>query len=363
MKKIFFTVTNDLSYDQRMHRICNTLASNGFDITLIGRKLKNSVQLEEKSFLQKRFKCFFNKGFPFYFEYNLRLFFYLLNNKMDGVCAIDLDTILPCLVISKLKNIERIYDAHEFFTEMKEVRTRAVVKNIWITIEKLSVPHFKNGYTVSKGLADLYSKKYKKKYVVIRNLPLLQPLVKKSSNEKYIFYGGAVNEARGFEYLLPAMKNIKHKLVIAGDGNFYEKAKSLVKENSIVEKVEFRGMVQPAELKSLAEKATLGISLVEKDGLSQYFSLPNKLFDYIHAALPQVTMNYPEYAHVNQQYNIAVLIDDLNTTTIAGVINSTLENNELLEALTQNCIKAREELNWQKEEQKLISFYKNIFVE
>jgi hypothetical protein len=35
---------------------------------------------------------------------------------MDGICAIDLDTITPCLAISKLKNIPRIYDAHEFFT-------------------------------------------------------------------------------------------------------------------------------------------------------------------------------------------------------------------------------------------------------
>jgi hypothetical protein len=33
----------------------------------------------------------------------------------------------------------------------------------------------------------------------------------------------------------------------------------------------------------------------------------------------------------------------------------------LLERLRQNCRKAREELNWQNEEEKLINFYQNIF--
>ena len=96
MKHIYFTVTNDLSYDQRMHRICHSLAANGYLVTLVGRRLKTSLPLPSKSFEQKRLSCFFNKGFLFYLEYNTRLFFYLLGKRMDTVCAIDLDTILPC---------------------------------------------------------------------------------------------------------------------------------------------------------------------------------------------------------------------------------------------------------------------------
>ena len=130
LKKIYFTVTNDLVYDQRMNRICSSLAKNaslpdgqGFDITLVGRRLKHSLPLREENYQQKRVRCRFNKGKLFYFEYNLRLFFFLLFKKMDGICAIDLDTISPCLAISKLKNIPRIYDAHEFFTGLIEVVT------------------------------------------------------------------------------------------------------------------------------------------------------------------------------------------------------------------------------------------------
>lgn len=206
MKQIYFTVTNDLTFDQRMNRICNSLAGTDFDVMLIGRRLKNSKPLQQKLFKQHRIRCFFNKGFLFYAEYNLRLFFFLLFKKMDGICAIDLDTILPCLFISKLKRIQRIYDAHEFFTEMKEVRTRPAVQKFWLAVEKFAVPKFQYGYTVSESLANEFKLRYKKNYITIRNMPVLQALTPVAIEEKYLFYQGAVNEGRAFEYLIPAME-------------------------------------------------------------------------------------------------------------------------------------------------------------
>ena len=41
--KIVFTVSNDLVSDQRMDRICSTLAKNGTNITLFGRLNKKSL--------------------------------------------------------------------------------------------------------------------------------------------------------------------------------------------------------------------------------------------------------------------------------------------------------------------------------
>src|SRR5690349_11491904 len=102
MKKIVFTVTNDLSYDQRMIRICTSLSANGFSVKLVGRKMPASVPLSSRSFEQVRLNCFFHKGKLFYAEYNLRLFFYLLTQQMNCICAIDLDTILPCYAVSYL---------------------------------------------------------------------------------------------------------------------------------------------------------------------------------------------------------------------------------------------------------------------
>src|ERR1700733_8099172 len=187
-KRLVFTVTNDLNYDQRMIRICGSLAAAGYRVTLVGRKMRDSPPLRNQSFAQKRLHCFFKRGKSFYAEYSIRLFFYLFFKRMDGICAIDLDTILPCYFISRLKHITRIYDAHELFTEMKEVVSRPQIYRFWKRIEKYTVPKFRNGYTVNQPIADEFNKMYHVDYAVIRNLPLLKPLSIPSKKEKYILY-------------------------------------------------------------------------------------------------------------------------------------------------------------------------------
>jgi len=72
-------------------------------------------------------------------------------------------------------------------------------------------------------------------------------------------------------------------------------------------------------------------------------------------------MCYPEYKKKNEQFEVAVLIDDLKPGTIAAAINKMLSDESLRQRLKENCLKAREELNWQQEEKKLLSFYQSIF--
>ena len=104
----------------------------------------------------------------------------------------------------------------------------------------------------------------------------------------------------------------------------------------------------------------MAINPFEKAGLNQYLSLSNKFFDYIHAGIPQVTMNYPEYRKINDQFKIAELLDDLSPEAIADAINKILNDEKLYLQLSQNCLAAKRELNWQKEKNKLLDFYKEL---
>jgi glycosyltransferase involved in cell wall biosynthesis len=361
LKRIYFTVTNDLSFDQRMQRICTSLVKAGFDVVLVGRKLKSSLPLRKKSYAQKRISCLFNKGFLFYAEFNLRLFFFLLRKKMDGVCAIDLDTILPCLLASKMKRIKRVYDGHEFFTEMKEVRTRPFVKRIWLFIERVCIPQYKLGYTVSDGLAEAFHSRYHRRFVVVRNLPVLVEWTPVEKKENFLLYQGAVNEGRGFEVLIPALRDVEMNLVVCGDGNFMARLKRLIRKYRVKEKVELMGMLRPEHLYPIAQKATIGIGLAEKEGINQYLALPNKFLDYMHAGLPQLAMAYPEYKKINDVYKVAVLIEELTPKTVAAAINRLISDQALLQELHSNCMKAREVLCWQNEEKILVDYYHQIF--
>src|SRR5690606_35430236 len=174
--KISFTVTNDLIFDQRMNRICETLQNAGFNCVLIGRKKKQSKKLLQKNFEQVRLHCFFQKGKLFYLEYNLRLFWYLLWLKTDVFCAIDLDTMLPNYFVAKIRKKPLVYDAHEYFTEMEEVVVRPAIKKVWKFIEKNTVPAVKAAYTVSNGYKQLFEKEYNIPFEIIRNATILEPL-------------------------------------------------------------------------------------------------------------------------------------------------------------------------------------------
>lgn len=171
MKAICLTVTNDLTYDQRMHRIAGSLAAHGYAVTLVGRRLPHSVDLDERPFRQHRLRCFWNKGFLFYAEYNLRLFFYLMRASWDAVGVVDLDTLPAGTLAALLKRKARVFDAHEYFTEVPEVTGRPFVKAFWNGVARIFLPFYRYAYTVGPGLADRFSAAYGIPFQVVRNVP------------------------------------------------------------------------------------------------------------------------------------------------------------------------------------------------
>ncbi len=344
-----------------MIRICTSLVRWGLNVTLVGKCFHTSALLQQQPYNQKRIYCRFKKGKRSYIEFNLKLFRFLLFTRAQCYCAIDLDTIMPVLLTSKLKKTARVYDAHELFTEMKEVITRPLVKKAWDTLERLAVPAFPLGYTVSDSIASILYKRYGVSYYTVRNVPLKENAAPPVTKDAYILYQGAVNEGRGLEYLIPAMKYVDRPLIICGDGNFIDECRELVSGLGLQSKITFTGMLFPEELKKITASSCLGVNLIEPYGKNQLFSLANKFFDYIHAAVPQLTMNFREYAQINNQYKVALLIDVLDIKHIADQLNFLLQNTVLYTELQQKCLEAREIYNWQEEEKKLINFYSQIF--
>jgi glycosyltransferase involved in cell wall biosynthesis len=179
--------------------------------------------------------------------------------------------------------------------------------------------------------------------------------------EKYILYQGAVNEGRCFETLIPAMKDVDARLLIYGDGNFLEQTKKLIQENNLEEKIILKGKIIPEELNKITVNAYIGITLFDAEGLSNYYSLANRFFDYMQAAVPQLCVDYPVYKEINDDYEIAYLIRDTSCISIAKSLNILLSDTHLYNRLQRNCLAARELYNWQNEEKKVLTFYKELF--
>ncbi len=369
MKKVIVSVINDLSTDQRVHKTCNTIHALGYDVILIGRKQRKSQPLLPRRYELKRMSLFFEKGMFFYIEYQIRLFIYLLVNKADILVSNDLDTLLPNYIISKSRRIPLVYDTHELFCEVPELQHRPLKRSMWKFIERSIFPHLKHVFTVNDSIAAIYKKEYGVDVKVLRNVPLLfnhTPFIKKTKkelgipeNKKIILLQGAgINVNRGAEEAVEAMQYIDNAiLLIIGSGDVIKLLKRLAVELNLSAKIVFIGKIPFQELRQYTRHADLGLTLDKGTNLNYKYSLPNKLFDYIHAGVPILSSDLPEIKKIINEYDIGDCIDIHDPEHIAKKIFTMLHEETILQVWKKNTKIAAENLNWEKEEIQLITVF------
>ncbi|MEZ4988642.1 MAG: glycosyltransferase [Saprospiraceae bacterium] len=362
MKRIICTVTNDLSHDQRMMRICDSLQKAGYSVLLVGRKRPSSPTLPPLSFATHRLSCWFQQGKLFYLEYNLRLLWFLLWQRFHLINAVDLDTLLPAYLVSRLKDRPCVYDAHEYFTEVPEVVRRPHVQRVWEGLARWLIPRLSLAYTVGPALARVLSDRYGIPFAVVRNVPYSKaPSASPPPAVGVLLYQGMLNEGRGLETALAALHLLPAcRLILAGDGDIRDRLTKMAQDLGVSDRVDFKGFVPPSDLPALTATAWLGLNLLEQRSLSYYYSLANKAFDYISAGIPSVQMDFPEYRAIQEQYRPFLLLPELEATALASHIQQLIDTPATYQQLATNCRAAAKNLCWEQEEEHLLSFYRRV---
>lgn len=372
MKRICISVSNDLASDQRVRKISQVLHEMGFKVTLLGRCRQSSPDMGHRPYRVRRFRLLFNKGPLFYACLNMRLFFFLLFHRTDALLANDLDTLLPNFMVSRLKGKPLVYDSHELFPESAELRNRRLVKSIWKFIEKTIMPRLKYVMTVNDSIARIYSLQYKIKVKAVRNisekqkniLPLERKELGMDNTHIIVLQGSGINFNRGAEEALQAMFYMNNAMLfIIGDGLAVPTLKQLAKKKGIVNKVAFFNRMPYEEMMQYTAMADLGLCLDKDVSLNHRYSLPNKLFDYIQAGVPILASDLPETGRIVRNYGIGELIKSHNPGHIAGMMKMMLGDKDKQIRWKSNLQKAADELNWDNEKKKIISFYQNMLYE
>tara|TARA_B100000902_G_scaffold369138_1_gene393071 strand:+ start:643 stop:1722 length:1080 start_codon:yes stop_codon:yes gene_type:complete len=357
LKKVFISVTNDLVTDQRVHKVASSLLKKGYDVLLIGT---HGNKIINRNYNCHQLKTYYNKGFLFYLEFNIKLFVFLLFNHCNILLSNDLDTLLPNYLISKLKNKPLVYDSHELFTEVPELLNRPLVKSVWLYIERLCLPNLKYSYTVSESIADYYRSVYQIKMSVVRNFPLTRyfDIQQKDKKDKIIIYQGAINKDRGVELMILAMKYLDAKLYIVGGGDLLLDMKQLSRHHHLDKKVVFFGKKHFSELLSITQTADLGLSFEEDTCLAYRCSLPNKIFDYVNAEIPVLVSDLPEFKKIINQYGVGAVLKSRDPKIVAEQINMLLSSSS--ENMFSQIKLAKKEFSWLNEEKTLLSIFNRI---
>lgn len=372
MKKVIVSVINDLSTDQRVHKTCLTLTELGFNVILVGRRQRKSLPLAGRVYSTHRMFLLFEKGPLFYLEYQIRLFIFLLFHKVHVVVANDLDTLLPNYLISKIKASQLVYDTHELFCEVPELQGNPMKRKVWKRLELWIFPKLKNVFTVNDSIANIYTSEYHVPINVVRNIPFLknQNVVISASleelnlpkNKKIIVLQGAgINMDRGAEEAVEAMQYVEDSLLlIIGGGDVLDTLKIMVLELKLNDSVMFIGKVPFEKLMQYTRLADIGLTLDKDTNINYRYSLPNKLFDYIHAGVPILASELVEVKKIVEKYQVGDCIQSHEPKHIAEKLNHILADADRLQMWKKNAKIASESLNWETEQQRLIAVYKQF---
>ena len=355
-------MSNDLLVDQRVHKSALSLTKFGFHVLVLGRRFRESKEIEQRMYPVQRLRVFFRNGPLYYFELNLRFFIYLVFNRVKILLANDLDTLPACYFAARIIKCKLVYDSHEYFSEVPELVGHPLKKKIWSALERRMLPKVNSFYTVNRSLADVFSEKYKRPVGFVRNMPLYDQKRPISTNanfdKKIILYQGSVNVGRGLEEMIRAMSFLpEFSLWIVGEGDVLEDLRILVEKLKIPGRVKYFGRVPFDRLKEISRKASLGISLEKNLGLNYFYALPNKIFDYIHAGVPVLVSDLPEMKQIVTDYQVGRIAESHDPEKIAGLIQDIFSKKEDYESFVHNCAIAARELNWQNEEKRLIKYF------
>lgn len=367
-KTVIISVINDLATDQRVHRTAMTFQEKGYDVVVAGRKLKNSSILSDKTYKTRRFKLPAEKGPLFYLLFNMRLFFFLLGMKADLFYSNDLDTLFPNFLVSRIRNKKLIYDSHEYFTGVPELQNRKLVKWVWKKIERCIFPRLSHIITVNDSIAKLYADEYGKKVYVVRNVPQKNQFVRLENAHEFreknnlpsekkilILQGSGINIERGAEEAVEAMKLLDNMLLlIIGSGDVFKELEIIISENKLFDRVVLKNKMPYNELMQFTQAADLGLTLDKNTNLNYMMSLPNKLFDYLHAGVPVLSSDVIEVKKIVEGYDAGKTITAVTPENIAEAVKNIFSNNSNYLRYKENAKKASLDLTFEKEKIKLL---------
>jgi glycosyltransferase involved in cell wall biosynthesis len=365
-KKITVSVISDLTTDQRVIRICNTLVKMGFSVAVIARCFNDSLPLDKYYFSATRIKCTFRKGIMQYAEFNIKLFFRLLFAKTDYFLANDLDVLIPNFVIGKWRRKGLFYDTHEYFTGVPELRDLHIKRKTWKFFENWIFPKLKTVYTVNESVKNKYQQEYGNDIGIVRNVPVTDKVNPLEIPEHWkgkiilLLQGAGINEGRGGIELLEALQYLPENyfLVMIGSGTQWNEIKEKKNQWNLQHRVEMLDKMPPSALKKITPVAHIGFSLDSFDDFNCLYNLPNKVFDYIHAGVPIIATATPEVKFIIETYHCGICIENNDPITLATSVLKMMGDKESYLLYQRNCIVAAEDLCWENESKKLEMIYR-----
>ena len=211
--------------------------------------------------------------------------------------------------------------------------------------------------------------------VGIYNYPLLD-LIPKSTPYKLknspinIVYAGGISKPRGALQMVRALSLVNwhgqdFRLILIGPVQppvLRNKIMSLAERLGLSENVKFTGLIPLKGVYSYYLNTDLGLALLHPEK-NYVESMATKIFEYMAAGIPVLASNFPAWNKLLEESGCGLNVDPLNEKSIAAKIELMLNNPNRRRQFGNNGYQSfLNKYNWDLEEKKLLSLYKNMLL-
>ncbi|WP_228257309.1 glycosyltransferase family 4 protein [Marinobacter sp. NP-4(2019)] len=292
----------------------------------------------------------------------------LVKRRPDVVHAHDVNVLPTAWLAAKLSGAKLVYDAHEISSGREGYRK---IGRLVAWVEKAIMPKAAGSITTTEARAKFFARAYRMpRPLVLQNRPRLVRVEgddrlrrELGLEESYpiVIYQGGLQPGRGLDRLVEAAAKVDGAyFVFVGGGSVEGELKALVEKLGLQSRVFFIPTVPLAELPYYTASADIGVQPIENTCLNHFTTDSNKLFEYVVARLPIVATGLPEIARVVKQHDLGLLVPSGDTKALSAAIQRLVDDAALRKRFSINAENASAELNWEEQEQALVSMYDSI---
>ena len=274
--------------------------------------------------------------------------------------------VLPLSAVVKCwKRCVLVYEPHELETET--IGLRGLRQRLMRCVEKALIGWSDAVCVVNKSIADRYVVSYGlSKAWVIRNVPYktdsdpirkghLRKAIGILPNAFLFLYQGLLAPGRGIGLLINVFSKLPNlHLVLMGHGEMESEVRAASEEN---ENIHFMPSVPPEQVKNYTVDADVGLALIENVCLNNYFSLPNKLFEYAACGVPVIVSNFPEVGRFVGAYDCGWKVEPKEEALLSLIQSLTPTK---LSSKRSNTRPSVQLYCWQEEEKELLAMYSTL---
>ncbi|MGZ6494072.1 MAG: glycosyltransferase [Actinomycetota bacterium] len=256
-----------------------------------------------------------------------------------------------------------VYDAHELYSELTGLIPRERAR--WRALERRLVGRARRVITVSDSLADELVDRYGiERPLVVMNIPEKRPLIDPSRSplaavraegRLLVVYSGGISANRGLEALAQASARAHGwELVLLGWGPLRAELETLFPNVTFLDPVPVESLIEAVA------GADVGVIPYVPVGLNNALSLPNKLFEYIHAGLAVAASDLVELRRFVDGRGVGLLFAPGDAASIAEVLDRFAADPTFLAEVRARARSAASDFSWDQEKQKLTGLYRSL---